>query len=645
MTFRGPSTLSLGVSLLIAAAGPAFAAKWPEWADEALTSFHLERYESEDAVVVLDEWRLKLRGGERTGLRRRIIHVYTEEGREGARVMLPSGQFRRYDRVRLWVRHPDGTVRRFTDDDGTLLSAGQLNLLDDTRVLLLAPPGLSPGSTVAVESTVFRAADWPQDLFVPQGPVPVARAAVSIDARKGWRAVARVAGTTNPGPPDTVGEATWEFVDLPALPRGWRGLAPLPPTIALALNYAPPDAGLPFASWRSTALWLRDLFHLPGGEQPRLERLSEEIKNSGRDPVEAAGRIARSLRYFAVELGWGAYVPRPPESTLQRAFGDCKDKTQVMLALLRNAGVEAYPVLAVAPSDRYVHDDLPSPLVFNHVVAGIPWADRERRPGMTIVEDSEFGPLRLYDPTIPEGSVLDISLLLHGGAGLVLHPKTSGVLRFPGNDHEGNRYIESHQLRIREDGAVETATTVRAYGLLREVLESEDGGAIASEELRRQVFEELGSRDPELVELNIEDLRLESDGAWVYEYSYISPYRLSEFGELRLLHVGAVAPTELLPIAEEDEETIYVPLRGMLSSSYAVEFDGWRLVSGIKPLDVANSVGRIEMRLDTRGSELRLERAMTLAASKVSPEVLDEVMALRDALRRVNGAALIFERR
>ena len=53
----------------------------------------------------------------------------------------------------------------------------------------------------------------------------------------------------------------------------------------------------------------------------------------------------------------------------------------------------------------------------------------------------------------------------------------------------------------------------------------------------------------------------------------------------------------------------------------------------------------VEMTVAVEGPTLRLERAVTLAASKLTPEELDEVSALRDALRRINGAALVLESR
>jgi len=645
MASRGLSLGSLWCAVLFfGATGPASAAaRWPEWADEAIHEVCLECYESEGGVVVLEHWDLKLRAGERRGKMRRVVHVFTEQGRDAAQILLASDSFRRYDKIRVWLRLPDGAVHRFSEEDGTLSSAAEMNILDETRVLHIDPPGLVPGSTVAVESEVFRAADWPQDLIAVQESVPVARLLVSIDAHRGWKVAARVAEGDNPGPSETTGESTWVFNDVPGLPPSWRGLAPLPPTRMLGLSYFPPEDRAPFETWGATARWLHQLFDLPEGRQPRVENLAGNLQGSEEELVRQAGLAARGLRYFAVELGWGGYIPRPPETTLERAFGDCKDKTQVMLALLRQKGIEAFPVLAVAPSHRYVPDGLPGPGHFNHVVTGIPWQDRERTAGMVIVDDPELGPLRLYDSTLPEGSIQDLSLRMHGGTGLVLHPGAGALLRFPGSDPSENGAVEINRYRLEPDGTVLAETTVRTRGVLRWTLEGEDGGPLDPDELRELIFRQLAPSDPEFEILEIENVRQEPDGAWSYSTSYASPKRLADFGELKLLELNSVLPVDMIPTPREDSDVIYLPLLGSFEDRFEVDLGRWRAVTVARPFLVENALGRVQLTVTADDTRLELGRTLTVRSSRIDVDRIDEVLALRSALRQINGTVVIVE--
>ena len=55
--------------------------------------------------------------------------------------------------------------------------------------------------------------------------------------------------------------------------------------------------------------------------------------------------VEDKTRYFFIGMGEGSYVPADADDTWARRFGDCKAKTALLLALLRNLGVDAEPVL------------------------------------------------------------------------------------------------------------------------------------------------------------------------------------------------------------------------------------------------------------------------------------------------------------
>ena len=79
--------------------------------------------------------------------------------------------------------------------------------------------------------------------------------------------------------------------------------------------------------------------------------------------------VASDIRYVAIELGQGGYVPRSAETVVRTGFGDCKDKAMLFLAALKKIGVTGYPVLlnAFALTPR----SSPSLSQFNHMIAAI----------------------------------------------------------------------------------------------------------------------------------------------------------------------------------------------------------------------------------------------------------------------------------
>src|SRR5207237_3849325 len=81
--------------------------------------------------------------------------------------------------------------------------------------------------------------------------------------------------------------------------------------------------------------------------------------------------VEDKTRYFFLGMGDGGYVPANAEDTWARRFGDCKAKTALLLALLKNLGLDAEPVLVNLGGGDGL-DELPPALAnFNHVIVRV----------------------------------------------------------------------------------------------------------------------------------------------------------------------------------------------------------------------------------------------------------------------------------
>jgi len=79
--------------------------------------------------------------------------------------------------------------------------------------------------------------------------------------------------------------------------------------------------------------------------------------------------VQQQVRYVFVGLDGGNLMPATADETWERRYGDCKGKTTLLLALLRELGVDAYPVLVNnAGIDDGLDLRLPIPGLFDHVL-------------------------------------------------------------------------------------------------------------------------------------------------------------------------------------------------------------------------------------------------------------------------------------
>jgi len=92
------------------------------------------------------------------------------------------------------------------------------------------------------------------------------------------------------------------------------------------------------------------------------------------DSLRAAYRwVAQDLRYVSLSLGIGGYQPRTPAQVIETQYGDCKDKATLFIALARQLGVRAWPLLL--SSDASADSTIPTIGAFDHVIAAV------ERPG------------------------------------------------------------------------------------------------------------------------------------------------------------------------------------------------------------------------------------------------------------------------
>jgi hypothetical protein len=129
-----------------------------------------------------------------------------------------------------------------------------------------------------------------------------------------------------------------------------------------------------FSSWADVAHAFAPLFEraaqLAADSPVRAE--AKKIASQTNDPnarVQAALKLVQErVRYVYVGLNGANYQPATADETWRRRFGDCKAKTVLLIALLRELGVQAEAVLVNSKQDDAAGDLLPTPDVFDHVL-------------------------------------------------------------------------------------------------------------------------------------------------------------------------------------------------------------------------------------------------------------------------------------
>ncbi|HKG07298.1 MAG TPA: DUF3857 domain-containing protein [Pedobacter sp.] len=136
-----------------------------------------------------------------------------------------------------------------------------------------------------------------------------------------------------------------------------------------------------YSRWNEVVNWGLSVNAYPDLISPLLNQKIAELKKlSGSDKIkyiELATRFVQDeIRYMGIEMGVYSHRPNSPEKVLKQRYGDCKDKSLLLVHLLSAMDIKAYMAYTDTETTIKTNDLLPSPFIFNHVIVAI---DHENR--------------------------------------------------------------------------------------------------------------------------------------------------------------------------------------------------------------------------------------------------------------------------
>lgn len=174
-----------------------------------------------------------------------------------------------------------------------------------------------------------------------------------------------------------------------------------------------------FASWQDVAHWATALFPArPASNE--VAALAAQLRTAG-GTAEQAGAALRwvqdEVRYFSVSIGENSHRPQMPETVLARRYGDCKDKTYLLISILQALGIEAEPVLLSARAPGWPAKLQPTQNAFDHVIVRLHIDGK-----IYVVDPTETGQRGALDQLAPA---------YPGAAALVVSNATRGLSVLP----------------------------------------------------------------------------------------------------------------------------------------------------------------------------------------------------------------------
>ena len=273
------------------------------------------------------------------------------------------------------VRKPDGTVVKTPDYNVQDMPADVTRtapLYSDVHEKHIAVKGLSVGDVLEYQ-VKYRVVKpevagqfWQEYSFTKNAITKSERLEISLPAGK-------YAKVVSPGFKPDIREENGRRVYL------WQNanlIVPEKDPNEIPRRVPPnPDVQLTtFTSWEEVGNWYGGLQKDPLEVTPAIQAKAAELTKgltSDDDKIRALYKyVALKYHYIGLDFGIGRYQPHAADDVLENFYGDCKDKHTLLAALLKAAGIEAWP--ALIHSARKLDPDVPSPAQFNHVITVVP---------------------------------------------------------------------------------------------------------------------------------------------------------------------------------------------------------------------------------------------------------------------------------
>lgn len=324
----------------------------------------------------------------------------------------------------------------------------------------------------------------------------------------------------------------------------------------IQLAFTSPDGAINPVSADDFGGWYTDLAQatVQQADPGQLAALAQTLEqDSPRATVSAIHDYVRStIRYIADERGINAFVPRAPDTVLERGYGDCKDRAFLVEALAEQLGLDVDIVLVSTepePAFEGTHVGL-----YNHVINAF-----EEEPGRFVY----FDPTHRYMPygSLPESDAEGPALHMTDGVATLL------AVPAPPSAPE----IEAH-VETQLDGTGQARLSVRGNVLAVMRHYQEQGGALDVENVLRSMladtFYKVRFFDFQVVEDRGAHVELAAS-VDLSEFIIASPTR-------RYIPVTAFTTVSAESLEREsDDFALHLPSRSNIALTVEVTAPGW----------------------------------------------------------------------
>lgn len=387
----------------------------------------------------------------------RYLHIVGQEDSDQSVVLLHS-----------WTIGRDGRVVESDKKDiVSQTNFAGFELYSDSKVKMISAPGAEDGSLIGYE-IVTEGIDYIKSMqFSLERDIPVLFSEVTASVPMGSLRFF----VNFPDRVEIVNQSantvTIRAKNRPAI----KIEEDMPPLRSLAatlyLNYDPAGNDA-ISGWETAAKIIHPMY---SERRQANEEIRSEVQTLVAGKADSFSKLAaltdfvsRKIRYVAVEIGIGGYQPHAPSDVYRLKYGDCKDKANLLLTMMDQAGLRGYAALIGTRGNTEADPKIPSLGVFNHVIVAVPVDDRMKENVEGLPAFDKEHEILWIDPTSTTHSIGELPEMDQGVHALIDRGGRGEIAATPEIPAVDNGLDYRVSLRLQEGGRGAAEVEVSYFG-------------------------------------------------------------------------------------------------------------------------------------------------------------------------------------
>jgi len=614
--------------------------------DEIEKAGGLEKYPDANLLFVFDKYNVRFEeSGEFTSKEHTLVKILTEKGKRDYSVRkIPY--HKRYSEVKInlaRVIKKDGRVLDVPSNlikDGTLEETQQMNIFEENfRRLSITFPSLEVGDSV---ETIVETRSKPlikghyNDIILFQNFEPIINREAEIDAPASKPLKFIVKNGLLQFEKKRVGDRViyrWWKKNSPKIIQE-IGMVPIT-DVALKLVVST------FKDWKELSRYGESL---NAGKIDSNEKMKEKVAEltkglkTDEEKILAIFRyVSSKIRYMGSSMDLGAFIePHPATYTFEKEYGVCRDKSILMIAMLKEIGVKAYD--ALINISQNIEREVPL-IFFEHAIVGV------------VLKD---GRMIFMDPTLELSSSFG-ETYVGGKYVLLLDKKGKDLTKVPPVPAERSMGLIKGETRVNQDKSIEGKVKISGKGfydfLLRSVAKQLPSFQFSMAWQQLSQFLSPGTKVENVKSSDFTDL----SKPYEIEFNFRTKDYVVDAGKFRLFSIPLsscafdVMLIGILKSLANLEERKY-PINFVSSFGSIIEeeitFPEEFLIKAIPdPVNMMNGPVTLKIETQKKGNKVIFKFDFRVEKAKISPEEYKGLREVSRAIRRFQRSMVILEKK